>query len=59
MTEDLTRWDLCALMAGRIAQAQGKLSDSEHVKRLAYELYEGGAFRDEKPVSDADPSIGK
>jgi hypothetical protein len=50
MNPDLTRWDLCALYAGKLAQAEGKLHDSEHVKRLAYELYEEGAFGEpEKP----------
>ena len=49
----LDRFHLCSLMAARIAHAEGKLADSEHVKRIAYELYEGGAFRDGK-VSEAE-----
>jgi hypothetical protein len=44
----LDRFHLCALHAGRLAHAEGKLHDSEHVKRLAYELYEEGAFGAEK-----------
>ena len=43
------RFHLCALYAGKLAQSEDKLDDSEHVKRLAYELYEGGAFREETP----------
>lgn len=30
----------CALVAGAIAYSQDKLTDSEYVRRLAYDLYE-------------------
>ena len=39
------RFHWCALAAGFLAAAEGRLSDSEYVKRLAYQAYESGAFR--------------
>lgn len=35
---DIFHW--CALCAGAIAKEQGKLDDSEYVKKLSYEIYE-------------------
>lgn len=40
------RFHLCALAAGFLAAVEGRLQDSAYVKRLAYEMYESGAFRD-------------
>jgi hypothetical protein len=39
------RFHSCALAAGYIAQAEGRLADSDYVKQLAYELYEQGASK--------------
>lgn len=46
MSDDLfcDRFHWCALAAGVIAAAEGRLDDSPHVKRLAYQMYEAGAF---------------
>jgi hypothetical protein len=44
------RFHLCALMAGLLAHAEGRLHDSQYVRELAYGFSEGGAFRDD-PVS--------
>jgi hypothetical protein len=46
------RFHLCALYAGKLAHAQGKLEDSEYVRRLTYRLYEEGAFRDMKSEAE-------
>lgn len=40
------RFHWCALAAGLMAAADGTLADSTHVRRLAYDLYEQGAFAD-------------
>ena len=47
------RWHWCALAAGFIAAQEGSLADSQHVREIAYRLYEGGAFRDcgQQPLS--------
>lgn len=47
MTEDFwkDRFHYCALLAGSIAYAEGKLQDSEYVRTLAYKFYEEGAFK--------------
>ena len=34
------------LAAGFLASAEGRLGDSRYVQKLAYEMYEAGAFRD-------------
>jgi hypothetical protein len=46
MTDDFwsDRFHWCALAAGFMAACEGRLDDSEYVKRLAYEWYEVGAF---------------
>jgi hypothetical protein len=40
------RFHRCALAAGFLAAAEGRLDDSEYVMSLAYSFYEEGAFRD-------------
>ncbi len=50
------RFHWCALAAGFIAAAEGRLDDSRYVQRVAYEFYESGAFRDRVPPS---PGIGQ
>ncbi len=40
------RFHWCVLAAGFLADAEGRLGDSPYVQRLAYEMYESGAFRD-------------
>lgn len=40
------RFHRCALAAGFLAAGEGRLCDSVYVKRLAYHLYESGAFRE-------------
>jgi hypothetical protein len=40
------RFHWCALAAGFLAAAEGRLDDSEYVRKLAYEFYETGAFQD-------------
>jgi len=40
------RFHHCALAAGFIAAAEGKLDDALYVRELAYSLYKQGAFRD-------------
>lgn len=45
----LDRFHLCSLYAAKLALSEGKLHDSEHVKRIAYELFEGGAFKEVEP----------
>ena len=49
MTDDFwsDRFHWCALAAGFIAASEGRLHDSEYVRRLAYQWYEGGAFAEE------------
>jgi hypothetical protein len=44
------RFYFCALVAGMMAKSDGRLADSEYVRRLAYDLYEDGAFRE--PVAE-------
>ena len=39
------RFHSCALAAGFLAAAEGRLAESEYVRLLAYDLYESGAFR--------------
>jgi len=39
------RFHRCALLAGFVAHGEGRLADSGYVRRLAFDLYEGGAFR--------------
>lgn len=41
------RFHHCALAAGLLAASEGRLADSRYVQRLAYDLYERGAFRGE------------
>ncbi|HEV3005852.1 MAG TPA: hypothetical protein VGX78_15405 [Pirellulales bacterium] len=43
------RFHYCALAAGYIAASEGRLDDSEYVRRLAYELYERRPFRPALP----------
>lgn len=43
------RFHLCSLYAARIAQSHDRLADSEYVRGLAYQMYEGGAFREKGP----------
>jgi hypothetical protein len=52
VTDDFweNRFHWCALAAGFLAAAEGRLNDDEYVKKLAYEFYETGAFRDRTPV---------
>jgi hypothetical protein len=45
------RFHLCSLIAGRIAHAEGRLADSEYVRKLAYDFFESGAFRDTQPAT--------
>ncbi len=40
------RFHACALAAGFIAAAEGRLDDSRHVRDLAYGMFEEGAFAD-------------
>jgi hypothetical protein len=40
------RFHWCALAAGFIADAEGRIDDSRYVQQLAYELFEDGAFRE-------------
>lgn len=51
MTDDIftDRFHLCALAAGFLAASEGRLDDSEYVRRLAYQWYEEGAFADRAP----------
>jgi hypothetical protein len=55
MTDDFwsDRFHWCALTAGFIAASEGRLQDSEYVRRLAYEFFDEGAF---KPNSSANAS---
>lgn len=48
MTGDIfqDRWHWCALAAGFLAAAEGRLEDSAYVRELAYRFYEEGAFAD-------------
>lgn len=39
------RFHWCALAAGFLAASEGRLHDSDYVKRLTYEFYEEGAFK--------------
>jgi hypothetical protein len=50
------RFHWCALAAGFLAASEGKLGDSEYCKRLTYEFYEAGAFRDRVPPANPVPS---
>jgi hypothetical protein len=43
------RFNWCALAAGFLAAAEGRIEDSRYVQKLAYELFETGAFRDRVP----------
>ena len=40
------RFNWCALAAGFLAHAEGRIDDSRYVQTLACELFETGAFRD-------------
>lgn len=40
------RFHRCALVAGLRAASEGRLADSSYVRRLAYDLYEAGAYGD-------------
>ena len=57
MSEDFwsNRFHRCALVAGFIAAAEGRLHESEYVKRLAYDLFESGTFREHSPDTQGDP----
>jgi hypothetical protein len=39
------RWHWCALAAGFLAASEGRLEDSEYVRKLAYAFFEEGAFQ--------------
>jgi hypothetical protein len=52
------RFHGCALLAGRIAWSEGRLGDRSYVQRLAYELYERGAFRGRAPSDLTSPCSG-
>ncbi len=62
MTDDFweNRFHWCALAAGFLAAAEGRQNDDEYIKKLAYEFYETGAFRDRVPLhefsEEASPS---
>ena len=43
------RFHWCRLAAGFLAATEGRHDDSEYVKKLAYEYFEAGAFRDRVP----------
>ncbi len=47
------RFHWCALAAGFIAASEGRVADSEYVRRLAYEFFQEGAF---KPICSAKVS---
>ena len=48
------RFHWCALAAGFLAASEGRLGDSEYVRRLTYQWYEEGAFRERaEPPSNA------
>ncbi len=49
------RFHYCALAAGFIAAAEGRLHDSFYVRELAYRMYEEGAFRDRVPKGTIPP----
>lgn len=58
------RFHWCVLAAAFLASAEGRLGDSRYVQKLAYEMYETGAFRDrivtrasEASSTSDDPSI--
>lgn len=40
------RFHFCALAAGFIASAEGRLDDALYVRELAYAFYKEGAFHD-------------
>lgn len=40
------RFHWCALAAGFIATAEGRIGDSLYVRKLTYSMFEEGAFRD-------------
>ena len=40
------RFHWCALAAGFMTAAEGRISDSRYVRELTYELFEDGAFHD-------------
>jgi hypothetical protein len=48
----LDSFHFCALYAGKLAHAEGKLEDSGYVRQLAYRLYEEGAFKEERPGAE-------
>jgi len=50
------RFHFCALAAGFIAAAEGKLADALYVRELAYAMYEEGAFRDRVPLAQRKPA---
>ena len=43
------RFHYCALAAGFIASAEGRLDDALYVRELAYGFFKEGAFRDYVP----------
>lgn len=47
------RFHWCALAAGFLAAAEGRLDDAGYVKKLAYEFFEAGAFRDRVPSAES------
>lgn len=57
MTDDFwsNRFHWCALAAGFLAAAEGRLGDSDCVKRLAYRTYESGAFRERQKLLIPSP----
>jgi hypothetical protein len=62
MTDDPVwgnRFHWCALTAGILAVSEGRFADSRYVKKLAYELYESGAFRDRPTPSGSTPSSSR
>ncbi|QEL18761.1 hypothetical protein [Limnoglobus roseus] len=52
MTDDIftDRFHWCSLAAGFLAAAEGRLDDSEYVRKLAYQWYEEGAFANRVPA---------
>lgn len=57
MTDDLwsDRFHWCALAAGFLAASEGRLHDSEYVRRLGYQWYEEGAFAEQVRLRATKP----
>ena len=50
------RFHWCALAAGFLAAAEGRIDDSRYVQKLAYELFEAGAFAEHAASFVRSPS---